>query len=491
MADPTPAWITALPRVLERQVRRVQAILYQLPRYVNRQGPQADALFLTLAAVVGFLGAAGVHAFFWLIDVAHEFLVERPLQWDLLAGRWIVVPLLTGAALALAAWIMRRVGEGYDGLNVPDVAHAVTARGGHLPSRASLAKAVASAVTIGGGGSAGSEGPVAVLGGALASALARPLRLKVSRVRTLVGAGAAAGISATFSAPMAGAFFALEEILHSSSTTAFAPVVVSSVVAYVASTVVFGVEAPFSQALRFGYRYNREVFIFFPLLGIITGVLAGFFVRLEDRFARGRWRRRTPRRALPWVGGVLVGLIGVAGQGYLTSRGHFAIDFAGLARLSWWVLLLLAVGKIVATVLTLNTGGSGGVFAPALTIGAMTGTAVGLLLQQLFPSLPLVPASYALAGMGSLVAAATGAPITAILLVFEISEDHAIILPLMLAVVASVLVRRMMTGETLYSAWLRRTGRLPERIEADQSDGRSLTGEMIPYGATGEWLAPR
>lgn len=460
-----------------RQTRAARALALWLPRYANQRGPRADALFLTLGAMVGLLGAVGVQIFFNLIDLANDALVGWPSRLQPLQGRWIVPAILTGGSMALAAWIMRRFGDGYDGLNVPDVSYAVSRGDGHLPVRPALMKSVASAVTIGGGGSAGSEGPVAVLGSALASAFAKPLRLRPARVRVLVGAGSAAAISATFSAPLAGAFFALEEILKSSSTTAFAPVVVASVVAHAASLVFFSADAPFPHALEYGYNFYREVFIFFPLLGVVTGLLSGLFVVLEDRVARARWRRLTPPAALPWIGGAMIGLIMVAGQGYLTSRGHFTIDFDALARLSWQMLLVFAVMKIVATVLTLNVGGSGGVFAPSLVVGAMTGTGVGLLLRELFPALPLTPESYALAGMGSLVAATTGAPITAILLVFEITEDHAIILPLMLSVVVSVTVRRIFTRETLYSAWLLRTGRVTRT--ADEEEG--LTGEWIAH----------
>jgi CIC family chloride channel protein len=452
-----------------RLTRIVRSIVLLLPRYANHRDPRADALFLALAAVVGLIGAIGVQFFFNLIDLVNDFLVVRPMRLDLFTGRWLIIPLLTGGALALAAWIMRRFGNGYDGLNVPDVSIAVERHQGRMPGRASLAKSVASAVTIGGGGSAGSEGPVAVLGAALASLFSRPLRLRAERTRVLVGAGAAAGIAATFGAPLAGAFFALEEILRSSSTTAFAPVVVSSVVAYASSLAFFGADAPFSQPLTYGYQLYSEILVFFPLLGAVTGVLAGLFIRLEDAFAQARWRKRTPRPVLPWLGGFLVGLIIVAGQGYITSRGHFSINFEALAQLSWSMLVLLALGKIVATVITLNVGGSGGVFAPSLVTGALAGSAFAILLQQWFPALDLTTGTYALAGMGSLVAATTGAPITAILLVFEITNDHEIILPLMLAVVFSVTVRRMITRETLYSAWLVRTGR--RRPHADAPTG--------------------
>jgi CIC family chloride channel protein len=459
-----------------RLTRFIRVLLLLLPRYANHRGPRADALFLALAAIVGLLVAWGVQGFFNLIDIANDFLVVRPMRLEALSGRWIAVPLFTGGALALAAWIMRRFGDGYDGLNVPDVSHAVARRGGRLPARQSLAKSVASAVTIGGGGSAGSEGPVAVLGAAVASLFSRPLRLRPERIRVLVGAGSAAGISATFGAPLAGAFFALEEILKSSSTTAFAPVVVASVVAYASSLFFFSADAPFAEPLTYGYQLYREVFLFFPLLGVLAGLMGGFFVQLEDRVARARWRHQAPSPLLPWLGGIAVGLIVVAGQGYLTSRGHFTIDFEGLATLSWWMLGLMAAGKIVATVLTLNVGGSGGVFAPSLVTGAMLGTSLALLLTQLFPTLPLSPGAYALAGMGSLVAASTGAPITAILLVFEITDDHEMILPLMLSVVFAVTVRRMITRKTLYSAWLERTGR---------------AGPEDAHEPTSEWIAVR
>lgn len=471
---PPSRWESPTYTAAKRAGSLTRRLARRLVSRANEPGPRADAFFLALAAVVGLLGALGVQLFFNLIDVANDFLVVRPMSALFPVGQWVVVPLLTGGALALAAWIMRRFGDGYDGLNVPDVSHAIRRTNGVLSGRQAVAKSVASAVTIGGGGSAGSEGPVAVLGAALGSLFARQLALRPSRVRVLVGAGSAAGISATFGAPLAGAFFALEEILRSSSTTAFAPVVVASVVSYASSLLLFGADAPFPQGLEYGYQFYREIFLFFPLLGVVTGLLAAFFVVLEDRVARARWRKKATWWALPWIGGIAVGLLIVAGRGFLTSRGHFTIDFDAIARLPWELLVLMAVGKILATVLTLNSGGSGGVFAPSLVAGAMIGMATGLLLGELLPSRPLTPGTYALAGMGSLVAAATGAPITAILLVFEISEDHAIIIPLMLSVVISVTVRRIFTRETLYSAWLLRTGR------EEPSRGEH----------TGEWIAP-
>jgi CIC family chloride channel protein len=442
-----------------RLVRSARVLALLLPRYANHRGPRADALFLALAGIVGLLGAVGVQLFFNAIDLANDALVGWPTRFGGPGLKWVIVPAFTAASLALAAWIMRRFGNGHDGLNVPDVADAVARHGGRLPTRQSLAKSLASAVTIGGGGSAGSEGPVAVLGAALGSWFARPLRLRPDRVRMLVGAGSAAGISATFGAPLAGAFFALEEILKSSSGAAFAPVVIASVVAYASSLALFGADAPFPDGLTYSYSHAREVFFYFPLLGVIAGLAGGLFVRIEDAMARARWRTQAPPPLVPWIGGILVGLILLGGRGLLTSRGHFTIDFEALVLEPWTALLVLALAKIAATVITLNAGGSGGVFAPSLLIGAMVGTAVAKLLLAIDPGVAITPGAYALAGMGALVAASTGAPITATLLVFEITSDNDMILPLMLSVACAVTVRRMITRKTLYSAWLERTGR--------------------------------
>lgn len=441
-------------------LRRLRRLWLRLLRTVRRPGRADDAFTLALAVAIGALGAGGVILFFRLIGWAYAGLVAMPL--GVLPGlEWVYRPLLTGAGLLLAYWIMRRLGDGYDGLNVPDVALAVERRGGDLPARAAGAKTAASAVTIGSGGSAGSEGPVAVLGAALASQLARWLYLRPDRRRILVGAGAAAGISAAFNAPLAGAFFALEEVLKSFATAAFAPVVVASVVAAVVSQAALGNHPAFPVDGEYGFTFYREIFVFFPILGVLAGLTAALFVWVEDGVAGARWRRRAPRLLLPVAGGIAVGLISLASDGLITTRGHIEIQLDVFRQLAWWALAALALAKIVATAITLNAGGSGGVFTPSLFVGAALGGAVGALLERLFPFLPLSAEAYTLVGMGAVVAAATGAPITAILLVFEITNDYAIMLPLMLATVLSVLVARAVHRDTLYSSWLRRTGRLP------------------------------
>ena len=205
-------------------------------------------------------------AFYRGIDLAYAAF----FQWVGVAlpqvGRLAYRPIITGAGIVLAWWVMRRLGRGHDGMNVPDVQLAVVRRGGDVPMRPALARTLASAITIGGGGSAGSEGPVVVLGAAIGSWLGRAFRFTPERVQVFVGCASGAAISAAFNAPLAGAFFALEEILGSLSVASFSPVVVASVVAAVVSRAAFGNHPAFPIPQQFAYGSIGEVLILFPCL---------------------------------------------------------------------------------------------------------------------------------------------------------------------------------------------------------------------------------
>ncbi len=417
-----------------------------------------NAILLGFAVAVGVAGALGVVLFYKLIDLSAAVLFRWPA--DVLPSwlEWLYRPLVTGSGLALAWYLMRRFGRGHDGLNVPDVQRAVVREGGDIPTGPALARTAASAVTIGGGASAGAERPVAVFGAAIGSALGRVFRFPASRTTVLVGAGAAAGISAAFNAPLAGAFFALEEILGSFSVGAFPPVVVASVVAAVVSRAVFGNHPAFPIPEEYGYRHAVEIIVFYPILGIIAGLVAALFIRTHFRMEEVVARLRIPPAVLPWLGGALVAAAVTLSGGQLIGDGHLAISLDLFGRLAWWGLLLLALGKILVTSLTLAAGGSGGVFTPSLYVGATIGGAFGVALAGLLPSMQLTPEAYALVGMGAVVAAATGAPLTGILIVFEMTDDSAIMLPLMLTVVIAYLVARRAAPDDLYSGWLRRRG---------------------------------
>ncbi|MGI9091410.1 MAG: chloride channel protein [Gemmatimonadaceae bacterium] len=427
----------------------------------SRREPSENVVLLAFAVATGILSALGVVAFYKSIDAAFTLFYRWPATYFPRVAVLAYRPLITAAGLALAWWVMRRVGRGHDGMNVPDVQLAVVRRGGDIPARPAFARTAASALTIGSGGSAGSEGPVVVLGAAVGSWLGRVFRFAPSRVNVLVGCATGAAISAAFNAPLAGAFFALEEILGTFSGASFAPVVVSSVIAAVISRGVFGNHPAFPIPTQYGYVRPSEIVLFYPLLGIMSGLVAAFFVRtyfavstVERRFLD--WK--IPRAAIPWIGGLIVGTMVVLSHGLLTGYGHLAVRLDVFGRMPWYFLGLLAVGKIVVTSVTLNLGGSGGVFTPSLYIGAATGGAFGVALAALLPHFGLHPEAYALVGMGAMIAGATDAPITAILLVFEMTDDYALVLPLMLTVVLSHVVARRFEPDSLYSGWLRRRG---------------------------------
>lgn len=417
-----------------------------------------NAILLGFAVAVGVAGALGVVLFYNLIDLSATMLFRWPARVLPSWLEWLYRPLVTGSGVALAWYVMRRFGQDNDGLNVPDIQRAVVREGGDIPSQPALARTAASAITIGGGGSAGAEGPVAVFGAAIGSALGRSFRFPASRTTVLVGAGAAAGISAAFNAPLAGAFFALEEILGSFSVGAFPPVVVASVVAAVVSRAVFGNHPAFPIPEEYGYNHAIEILLFYPVLGILAGLVAAFFVRSHYRVEDLVARVRLPRALVPWLGGAIVGGAVTLSGGLLIGDGHLSISLDLFGRIAWWGLILLALGKILLTSLTLSSGGSGGVFTPSLYVGATIGGGFGVILADLLPSLTITPEAYALVGMGAVVAAATGAPLTGILIVFEMTDDSAIMMPLMLTVVIAYLVARRLSPDDLYSGWLRRRG---------------------------------
>ena len=427
-----------------------------------------NAILISFSLVIGVLSALGVAVFYKSIDLAYALFYRLPTELMPRLAVFAYRPVITAAGIALAWWFMRYIGRGHDGMNVPDVQLSVIRRGGDIPLRPALARTASSAITIGAGGSAGSEGPVVVFGSAIGSLLGRAFGFSPDRMRVLVGAGAGAAISAAFNAPIAGAFFALEEILGTLAVTAFPPVVVASVIAAVVSRAVFGNHPAFPIPVEYSYGLVREVFLFFPLLGVVTGAAAALFVRvffgvesLVKRITKWRW-------IIPWVGGAFVGLLVVASNGLLVGYGHLAVHLEVFGRMPSYALAALALGSIIATSVTLNTGGSGGLFTPSLYVGAATGGAFGVALAHLLPNASIRPEAYAIVGMGALVAASTHAPITGILLVFEMTNDYALVLPLMLATVISYLVARRLESDSLYSGWLRRRG---EHIEhgADES----------------------
>lgn len=342
------------------------------------------------------------------------------------------------------------------GHGVPEVMYAVARKGGRIKGRVAVVKALASALTIGSGGSVGREGPIVQIGSALGSRLGTLAGSSEAQLRTLVACGAAGGIAATFNAPIAGVFFALELILRDFAARSFAAVMLSSIAASVVGRALLG-NYPFLQLPAFTVSNPAEM-VLFALLGLVAGGIGVLFSKIlyavEDVCD---WFWRGPEWLRPAVGGLLLGCLLLAlpqmyGVGYPVLEnsvlGHYALGF----------LLVLGAAKILATSLTIGIGGSGGVFAPSLFVGATAGAAFGQAAALVFPSLAGDAGAFALVGMGAVFAGSTRAAITAGLIIFELSGEYSLILPLLLAVLVATAVSALVSGDTIYTRKLLRRG---------------------------------
>ncbi len=408
-------------------------------------------ILIRFSQSVFFGGADGLAEFFGtsLLTETHDPLeaaLETP--WPLL----IAIPALGGL---LVGPIIDRFAREAKGHGVPEVMAAVALRGGVIRHRVAAAKTVASAISIGSGGSVGREGPIVQIGSAIGSAIGQLVRVNSAQLRTLVACGGAAGMAATFNAPIAGALFAAEVILADFAVAQLGPIVISSVVATVASRVLLG-DHPAFPVPTYALISPFEL-VPYVVAGAIAGVVGLAFMfalaRSEDFFER----LRMPGWLKPAVGGACVGVIGIWLPGVF-GVGYSTIVAALESQLPALVLGLLILAKIAATSLTLASGGSGGIFAPSLFLGAMTGGFVGSFIHQWFPESTATSGAYALVTMGAFVAATTRAPITAILILFEMTQSISIIPPLMASCVVSTLVSSYFYGDSIYTANLRRRG---------------------------------
>jgi len=409
---------------------------------------------MVFGALIGVAAGLSVVGFYRLIDLAHFVFITFAEARLPGAMQPFFRPLLTGAGL-WSAWFVVRRSRVPDGQNVPDVQLAVAKRDGVIRSRPVVVRTIASALTLGSGGSAGSEGPVAVLGAGLGSSIARHLRFQPRHTKILVGCGGAAGIAAAFNAPFAGAFFALEEILGSFSVGAFSPVVIASVVGALTVRPFLGGHPIFESRVP-GSARPADVLLY-PFLGVACGLVSALYSRMYLAASAAGTRTPRPRWLWPIVAGGVVGFIVLLSRGLLAGNGHLAIPDPIFGGLAWYWLLAIALAKIVATVVTLGFGGSGGVFTPTLFIGAALGGGLGMLGSEIAPNLVRAHA-WAFVGMGGMVAGATRAPLTAIFIVFEMTDDYTYVVPLMLVAVIAFATARRFAPHGLYDGWLAARG---------------------------------
>jgi len=433
----------------------------------NQRMPVA-LVFIGPAFLVGVGGGLGAIAFRWLITsvtrVSFEWLPRftQALGSDI---HLILAPTLGGL---LVGYLVTHYAPEAKGHGVPEVMEAVALRGGRIRPIVALIKSLASAICIGSGGSVGREGPIVQIGSALGSTLGQKLNLSEDRIRNLVACGAAAGISATFNAPIAGLIFAMEVILGDFGVRNFTSVAIAAVTADVIGRIAFG-NIPAFQVPEYQLHSLWE----YPLyvgLGVLAAGIAVFYVRAvyqtEAIFERSR---RIPATLQPALGGLLLGLLAwvytrlPAFSGdpipHIYGVGYETISLALLGGLSLGLATILMLLKIAGTSLTLGSGGSGGIFAPSLFIGATLGAGFGRWLEMIIPGVTAPAGAYALVGMGAVFAAAAHAPITAVLILFELTDDYRIILPLILAAgVATVLSHHWLEGESIYTLKLTRRG---------------------------------
>jgi CIC family chloride channel protein len=403
---------------------------------------------LTGAATIGFVEL--LRAVQWLAigSTALPLHVLPHVAWY----RALLAPACGGLLVGPLIYFLAPEAQGH---GVPEVIEAVMVGGGRIRRRVAAVKSLASALTIGSGGSVGREGPIVQIGAAVGSAFGQSLRLSAAQLRTLAACGAAGGIAAVFNAPMAGAFFALEVITGNFAMPAFGPVILSSVVATVVSRAYFG-NYPAFIVQPYQLEHLLEIGLY-AVLAVACGAVAAAFIRTMDAFEWVAAHSRVPRIWQPALGGLLIGALivvvpNVYGVGYAT------MDAALKGSLPWtWLALLIPV-KILATCVTLASGGSGGVFLPSLYIGAVTGGLFGTMAHGLLPGATAGSGAYALVGMAGVLSAATHSPITAVLLLFEVTGDYQIILPVMVVSILANLVGRTLSPESLYSLSLTRRG---------------------------------
>ena len=412
---------------------------------------------LVVSLLIGLLGGYGAVGFRYLIHVLQEgawATHDFGTAWiESLPWYWVVgVPAAGGLLVgSITHWFAREA----KGHGVPEVMEAVALRSGFIRPRVVVAKAFASSICIASGGSVGREGPIVQIGSAIGSTVGQLLKVGPRRLRTLVGCGAAAGIAATFNAPVAGALFAVEIILGDFAVPQFSPIVISSVAATVVSHHYLG-NLPAFEIPTYRLVHPGELGGY-AVLGLAAGFLAFLFVKAlyfaEDRFDALAW----PMPVTATVGGAAVGALALFQPGVL-GVGYESMNLALMGSPAVTVLLGLLVAKLLAICITLGSGGSGGVFAPSLFLGATLGALVGVAVNQIFPEQSAPPGAYALVGMGAMVAATTHAPITAILIIFELTNDYRIMLPLMMTCILATLLAMRLNKESIYTVKLVRRG---------------------------------
>jgi len=445
-------------------------------------GPFAMML---LTVGVGIVAGVGAVAFRWLIALFHNFFFLGQLSavYDANqhtpAGPWgagiILAPVLGAMGVA---FLVKTFAPEARGHGVPEVADAIYYNKGIIRPVVALVKAVASALSIGSGGSVGREGPIIQIGSAFGSSVGQLLRVPAWQRVTLIAAGTGGGIAATFNTPIGGILFAAEIMLHEVSVRTLVPVAISTATATYVGRLILGANPSFvvpGFQTTYFHITNPEVLLGYVGLGLLLGPAAALVIRAiyraEDLFetrVRGGYYVRHGLGMLMvgvliWLTRLMSGEYHIQGVGYATVQ-----DILTGSSYSIGFLLLLFVLKLTATSLTLGSGGSGGIFSPTLFLGATLGGAWGALLNMIFPGLHASPPAFAVAGMAGMVGGTTGAAIAAIVMIFEMTQDYNVIVPMTVTVALAYGGRKLLLNESIYTLKLVRRGHyVPEALQTN------------------------
>jgi CIC family chloride channel protein len=400
-------------------------------------------------AAVGFREAIGLFQTLALgFDSERVFTLAAAQPW----WRILLAPVVGGLLVGL---FIHYVMPGRRPQGVPHVMEATALQSGRMDIRAGIGAALASAASIGFGASVGREGPVVHLGASLSSWLAQRLHLSRGLTVTLLGCGVAAAIAASFNAPIAGVFFALEVVVGHYALSSFAPIVIASVTGTIITRLYYGNFPAFAIPPRTIVSFLE--FPAFALLGIVCALLAIAFIKGTALVEDGMKRAPVPDWVKPGIAGLAVGLAAlwyphVLGVGYETTDAVLAESF------TFGTLLVLLVLKFTLSALCLGSGAAGGVFSPTLVIGALAGAAFGIVAGGAFPELSSGPGAYAIVGMGAVAGAVLGAPISTILIIFELTGNFTLTIAVMIGVVVASVITQQVAGRSFFVVQLERRG---------------------------------
>lgn len=447
--------------------------------------PVSTVLFSLLAVVVGVVAGLGAVVFRALIALFHNLLFLQKFSYAYDAnvhtpasplGPLIIAVPVTGAiAVAL---LVRNFAPEAKGHGVPEVMEAIYYHKGEIRPVVAVVKAVASAISIGSGGSVGREGPIVQIGSSFGATLGMLMRLPTWQRITLIAGGAGGGIAATFNTPIGGILFAMELMLHEVSARTLVPVTIATVAATWVGKLIFGTHPSFVipalEAFHF-HLTDAPALVAYAALGMIAGLWSVLFIRSLygfEEFFRTRIGGTYYRQHLlgMFAVGVLIYLVMLfTGHYYVEGVGYATIqDVLSQAAVGAPLLLVLAGLKLLVTSLTLGSGASGGVFSPALFMGATLGGACGAAIHAIAPGLGITAPAFALAGMAGLVGGSTGAAVTAIVMIFEMTLDYNVIIPMTLTVAISYGVRRAIWRYSIYTEKLALRGHvIPEALQAN------------------------